>query len=138
MAYDMVKMTEMAYKFERDDETAIFIAGDNWQFDKAGLLAGERLLLQIQEMDKAFIQQAFIQQNRRDYEVTQLFSLILLNPSQLIELKQTGRCRFTIPEIMYDFVYPGQYKRIIKSVRVSIPCVVGPLSTSFQPQFINY
>jgi hypothetical protein len=33
MAYDMVKMAEMAYKFERDDETAIFIAGDNWQFD---------------------------------------------------------------------------------------------------------
>ena len=46
VAYDLAKMAERTYQFERDDDT-IFIAGDNWQFDRAGLLAGERLLLQL-------------------------------------------------------------------------------------------
>jgi hypothetical protein len=41
----MAKLAERAYQFERDDDDTIFIAGDNWQFDRAGLLAGERLLL---------------------------------------------------------------------------------------------
>lgn len=120
VAYDMAKMAERTYQFERDDDT-IFIAGDNWQFDRAGLLAGERLLLQLQRMEKAYLER-----HTRDYEVTQSFSLALLNPGELLKLRQTGTCEFTIPEIAYDFFYPGQYKRIIKSVRITIPCVTGP------------
>jgi hypothetical protein len=116
----MAKMAEKAYEFERDDST-IFIAGDNWQFDRAGLLAGEHLLLQLQRMEKAYLEN-----HQRDYEVTQSFSLALLNPSALLTLKQTGNCQFKIPEIMFDLFYPGQYKRLIKSVRITIPCVTGP------------
>jgi hypothetical protein len=120
VAYDLAKMAERTYRFERDDET-IFIAADNWQFDRAGLLAGERLLLQLQRMEKAYLEQ-----HRRDYEVTQSFSLALLDPSALINLRETRNCTFKIPEILFDLFYPGQYKRIIKSVRLSIPCVAGP------------
>ncbi len=120
MAYDMAKMAEKTYQFERDDDK-IFIAGDNWQFDRAGLLAGERLLLQLQQMERAYIEQ-----NKRDFEVTQSFSMALLNPSALLELKENGSCNFKIPEIAFDIFYPGQYKRLIKSVRVTIPCVTGP------------
>ncbi|MEG4576203.1 neuraminidase-like domain-containing protein [Microcoleus sp. N3A4] len=119
VAYDMAKMAERTYQFERDDDT-IFIAGDNWHFDRAGLLAGERLLLQLQRMEKAYLEQ-----HKRDYEVTQSFSLTLLNPSALVGLKQSGNCEFTIPEIMFDLFYPGQFKRLIKSVRITIPCVTG-------------
>ena len=43
--------------------------------------------------------------------------------------RETGSCEFTIPEIFFDLAYPGQYKRIIKSVRISIPSVVGPYTT---------
>ncbi len=123
VAYDLAKMAECAYQFERDvnDVNTFFVTGDNWQFDRAGLLAGERLLLQLQRMEKAYLEQ-----NKRDYEVTQAFSLAMLKPSALIELRQTGSCEFTIPEIMFDLFYPGQYKRIIKSVRLTIPCVAGP------------
>ena len=120
VAYDMANMAARTYQFERDDDTP-FIAGDNWQFDRAGLLAGERLLLQLQRMEKAYLEQ-----HKRDYEVTQLFSLALLDPSALMGLKQTGGCEFTLPEIMFDLFYPGQYKRLIKSVRITIPCVTGP------------
>jgi hypothetical protein len=69
---------------------------------------------------------AYLEQNRRDYEVTQSFSLALLDPSALADLRETGRCDFAIPEIMFDLFYPGQYRRIIKSARVSLPCVTGP------------
>jgi Tc toxin complex TcA C-terminal TcB-binding domain len=27
---------------------------------------------------------------------------------------------------MFDMVYPGHYRRVIKSVRVTMPCVTGP------------
>lgn len=121
MACDMAKMAEIAYKFERDDETVIFIAENNWQFDRAGLLAGERLLLQIQHMEAAYIKE-----HKRDFEITQSFSLSLLRPAELINLRENGNCEFVIPEIAFDLLYPGQYKRLIKSVRLTIPCLVGP------------
>jgi hypothetical protein len=120
IAYYMAKMAEKAYQFERDDST-IFIAGDNWQFDRAGLLAGERLLLQLQHMEKTYLEK-----NTRSLEMTQSFSLALLNPNELIKLRSEGVCDFVLPEIAYDLAYPGQYKRIIKAVRLSIPCVSGP------------
>jgi hypothetical protein len=116
----MAKMAESAYRFELDDNT-IFIANDNWQFDRAGLLAGEKLMLQLQKME-----QAYIENNIRRPEITQTFSLALLDPSQLVQLRQTGACDFVIPEIAFEIVYPGQYKRLIKYVRITIPCVVGP------------
>jgi hypothetical protein len=119
MAYDMAKMTERAYQFELDD--TIFIANDNWQFDRAGLLAGERLQLQLQKME-----QEYIENNVRTPEITQSFSLALLDASELIKLRQTGSCTIIIPEIAFEAYYPGQYKRLIKSVRISMPCVVGP------------
>lgn len=120
IAHDMAKMAERTYQFERDDNT-IFIASDNWQFDRAGLLAGERLLLQLQKIEKAYLEQ-----NKRDYEVTQSFSLALLDPWELMMLRQTGKCDFKIPEVAFDLFYPGQYRRVIKSVRITIPCVAGP------------
>ncbi|MFC0773417.1 Tc toxin subunit A-related protein [Terrimonas alba] len=120
MAYEMAKMAEQTYRFERDDNN-IFILPDNWQFDKAGLLAGEKLMLQLQRLEKTFIEN-----NRRNCEINQSFSLALLNPSALLNLKQTGSCKFEIPELAYDILYPGQYKRIIKSVRLTIPCIAGP------------
>jgi Tc toxin complex TcA C-terminal TcB-binding domain/Neuraminidase-like domain/Salmonella virulence plasmid 28.1kDa A protein/Putative peptidoglycan binding domain len=124
VAYEMAKMAEAAYQFECDDESTTFIAANNWQFDHAGLLAGERLLLQLQHMESSYLKQY-----RRDLEVTQSFSLAMLNPSGLINLKQTGKSGdFQIPEVLYDLFYPGQYKRLIKSVRLTIPCVTGPFT----------
>src|SRR5262249_44218043 len=119
-AYDLAKMAERAFQFERDSSD-LFVAGDNWQFDRAGLLGGERVLLQLQQLEAAYLQQ-----NTRDYEVTQSFSLSLIDPGAMVTLRETGSCEFTIPELLFDVTYPGQYRRLIKSVRLTMPCVAGP------------
>jgi Tc toxin complex TcA C-terminal TcB-binding domain len=119
-AHDMAMKAQRAYQFETDDQT-FFIANENWEADKAGLLAGERLMLQLQRMEKAYLDQ-----NRREYEITLPCSLAQINPRALIELRETGRCDFSIPEVWFDLYYPGQYKRRMKSARLTIPCVTGP------------
>jgi hypothetical protein len=45
---------------------------------------------------------------------------------QLLALRETGNCTFSVPEILFDMDFPGHYLRRIKSVSVTIPCVVGP------------
>lgn len=51
---------------------------------------------------------------------------MFIKPLALIELRETGRCEFEIPEVLFDMDYPGQYMRGIKSVSVSMPCIAGP------------
>jgi hypothetical protein len=123
LADQLARMAQRAYAFERDDDTP-FIAADNWEADKNGLLAGEKLTLQLQQLEAAYLRT-----NTRQLEVTQSFSLALLDPGALLTFRETGSCEFTIPEILFDLAYPGQYKRIIKSARISIPSVVGPYTT---------
>jgi len=121
IAVDIARMAERAYQFEQNDDQAFFIAGDNWESDRAGLLSAERLLLQLQQLE-----QAYINGNKRKPEITQTFSLAMLNPQELITLRQTGTCTIDIPEIAFEIFYPGQYRRLIKYVRLTIPSVVGP------------
>jgi hypothetical protein len=120
IAYDLAKQAESAYQHERYD-SEIYIQADNWQFDRAGLLSGERLMLQLQALEKKYMDG-----NERQPEITQTFSLAMLSPLQLLKLRQTGSCTINIPEIAYEMLYPGQYRRTIKTVRISIPCVAGP------------
>ena len=113
-------MTQRAYQFERADDTP-FIAPDNWQADQAGLLAGERLTLQLQQLENAYLAK-----NTRQLDVTQSFSLALVDPQALLKLRETGSCEFTLPEVLFDLAYPGHYKRIITAARLTIPAVTGP------------
>jgi hypothetical protein len=41
-------------------------------------------------------------------------------------LKETGSCQFDLPEIFFNLFYPGHYRRKIKAVRLTIPCITGP------------
>jgi len=123
-AYNLAKkladQAQQSYKFEafRDD---IFIEGNNWDSSKAGLLAADSLMLQLQQLENAYLEH-----NPRIPEISQTFSLALIDPIKIRELRQTGTCNFTIPELAFELSYPGQYRRMIKSVRMSIPAVVGP------------
>ena len=122
MAFDMAKQAEQCYKYETFDE-ATFVGGDIWQNDRTGLLAGEGLMLQLNQME-----QRYMDQYKRCPEITQSFSFALIDPGELLKLKQTGKCMIKIPEILYDILYPGQYRRLIRGVRISIPCIVGPFT----------
>jgi hypothetical protein len=119
-AHDLAALAERAYRYETDDDT-VFVAPDNYQFDRAGLLAGERLQLQLQQLDSSYMKT-----NTRRYEVTQSFSLALTQPGALVDLRAKGSCEFALPEVLFDLAYPGQYKRLIKAVRVTMPCTAGP------------
>src|SRR6185503_19522396 len=81
----------------------------------------ERLMVDLQNMERRFIET-----NYRSLEVDQPFSLTQISPAALIQLRETGACEFDILEIFFDLFYPGQYRRRIKAVRLTIPCVTGP------------
>ncbi|MEJ1928685.1 neuraminidase-like domain-containing protein [Nostoc sp. NIES-2111] len=119
MAYDAQR--SYAFECDEDERKDSYILPDNFSTERIGLLAGEALMLQLQQMEMAYLGG-----NKRTLEVNQTFSLASLFPSGLLELQETGKCEFVIPEEAFDLLYPGQYKRLIKGVRVTIPCVVGP------------
>jgi len=119
-ALAIARLAEQAYRYERDDNT-FFIGGSYFDASKGGLLAGEQLLMALQAMERRYLET-----NYRKNEIDQTFSLTQINPAALLSLKQTGTCTFDIPELFFDLFYPGQYRRKIKSVRLTIPCVTGP------------
>jgi hypothetical protein len=122
-AYAMAKLAEQAYQFERNDDTKTLLSGPYWSQNRSGLLAGEMLLVDLQNMERRFIET-----NYRTPEITQSFSMMQIAPAALLNLRQNASCSFDIPELCFDLFYPGQYCRKIKAVRLTIPCVTGPLT----------
>ena len=120
-AYAMARLAEQAYRLERDDQASQLLSPSYWDASHAGLLAGERLLVDLQAMERRFLET-----NYRGLEVDQAFSLTQVMPAALVALRETGTCKFSIPELFYDLFYPGHYRRQIKAVRLTIPCVTGP------------
>jgi hypothetical protein len=121
-AWSMARMTEKALHFERPDlRDSVTLGVPAWDAGHAGLLAGEGLLLELQRMEMRHLET-----NYRELEIEQAFSLAQFGADQLLELQTTGTCEFNIPEFFFDLHYPGQYRRRIKAVRLTLPCVVGP------------
>jgi hypothetical protein len=121
LAYDVTKRAERAYQHELADYNATFIEFGYWDSLKKGLLAGERLYLDLKRMEMAYFES-----NRREYELTKHISLAQLDPVALVQLRETGTCEIEIPEVLFDLDYPSHFVRRIKSVSLSIPCVTGP------------
>ena len=64
---------------------------------------------------------AYLDQNKREYELNKHVSLRQLDPLALLELKATGTCEVTLPEWLFDLDGPGHYLRRLKTVSLSIP-----------------
>lgn len=120
-ALQMAKEAERCFQFEVDAQDTFIIQNNNWDTTHYGFLAAENLIQQLQELEKAYLEK-----NERRQEITQSFSLRQLSPQSLWQLKSDGNCEFTLPSWAFDLFYPGQYRRLIKSVRITIPCVTGP------------
>ena len=120
-AFSMAQLAEQAYRFERPDDNAILLELSYWEPGQAGLLSGEKLAVDLVAMEKRFLET-----NYRKLEISQPFSLAEIDPAALMRLRETGECTFTVPELAFDLLYPGQYRRIINSARLSIACVTGP------------
>jgi hypothetical protein len=121
LAYRFAKQTERAYRFERAITSSDFVAFGSWDSQRKGLLAGERLALDLRRLEIAYLDQ-----NVRELEITKNISLLQLDAMALLALRTTGSCNIDLPEALFDLDYPGHYMRRIKTVSLSIPCVVGP------------
>jgi len=128
LAHEMAKKAEKAYEYEMGTETTSFITPAfiqyYWDNSMQGLVAGEKLQLALRRLEKSYLEE-----NRRELELTKSISLALLNPLALIELRETGKCYVSLPEELFDLDFQGHYLRRIKSVSVSIPCIAGPHTT---------
>ena len=117
LAYDMAKRAEKSFRRELGMTDSNFIQFGYWDSLKKGLLSADRLTCDIRRMEAAYLDQ-----RRRELEITKHVSLARLAPEKFLELTMTGRCTLDLQEWMYNLDYPGHYRRRIKSVSVSIPC----------------
>ena|ERR1022692_605316 len=75
---------ERAFNFERGHTARTFIGCDHWDNLLEGLLAGERLQLDVARMEKEYLDL-----NCREYELTKHISLRLKFPLEFLTLKLT-------------------------------------------------
>ncbi len=125
LAYDLAKRAERCFRFELGLTDSSYINFGYWDSLKKGLMSGEKLQYDLRRLDSAYVDK-----NRREFELTKHISLALHNPLALLRLRETGRCFFQLPEEIFDLDYPGHYFRRIKSVSITLPCVVGPYTTA--------
>ncbi|WP_437580755.1 neuraminidase-like domain-containing protein [Sorangium sp. So ce887] len=121
LAYDTARRAERAFRFERGVSSSSYIQLGHWDNLRQGLLAGDRLSLDLRRLELAYLEH-----DRRELELTKHASLLLHDPVALMTLKSTGSCVVTLPEALFDMDYPGHYMRRIKSVSLTLPCVTGP------------
>jgi Tc toxin complex TcA C-terminal TcB-binding domain len=120
LAYEQAKRAERAYRFELGDESTNFVQYGHWDSMRKGLMAGELLAQDLRRMEVAYLDR-----NRRELEITRHVSLLQLDPIALVKLRQTASCEITIPEELLDMEFPGHFFRRLKTVSISVPCVVG-------------
>jgi hypothetical protein len=120
LAYDMAKRSERAYRHDLGLTDSSFIQFGYWDSLKKGLLAGERLQFDLRRMESDYLDR-----NLREQEIVKHVSLLLHDPLALLQLKEMGQCDVDLPEMLFDLDFPGHYLRRIKTVSLSIPCVVG-------------
>jgi Tc toxin complex TcA C-terminal TcB-binding domain len=95
-AYDVARQAERALQHEIGDRPASFLQY-GYLSGKEGLLAGERLQLDLKRMELAYHDL-----NQREYELTKHISVLQLDPVALVELRATGACTISLPEELFD------------------------------------
>lgn len=122
-AFDIARKAERALQHELGNPELSYLQF-GYLAGKEGLLAGEKLYLDIKHMEMAYYDL-----NQREYELTKHISLLQVDPLAVLQLRMTGRCTVRLPETLFDMDGPGHYFRRIKTVALSIPCVTGPYAS---------
>ena len=123
MALDLAKGAEKSLQFELGlkESEASYITSYYWDSQKKGLLAGEILQTDLDRMEKAYMDK-----NRRRFEISKTVSLAEIDPVALLELKGKKACEFSLNEHLFDYDFPGHYRRQIKAISLTFPAVAGP------------
>ena len=123
-AYDLATKAVKTFKYERPQDQVSYLQPGYWDTSRNGLLCGEQLHLALKKLEKAYIE------NRsHDFEITKHTSLRQTDPMALIVLRETGACDFNVPETLFDMDFPGHYLRRLKSVSLTVPCIIGPYTS---------
>jgi hypothetical protein len=120
LTLQVAQETQDIFRYELLD-TRKFIPEGAWDNLREGLMAGDRLELALHNMERAYMEST-----PRVHELTKQISLRMYFPAAFLQLKVTGHCEIELPEWMFDIDYPGHYRRRIKNVSLTIPCVSGP------------
>lgn len=122
MAWDMAKSAEKAFQYERGikESEVNYITGNYWNSQRKGLLAGDSLGLDLDRLEKAFIET-----NQRRLQITKSVSLKELDPLALIQLKVRGYCEFELSEALFDYDFQGHYCRQINTLEVEFAAPDG-------------
>jgi hypothetical protein len=113
-AYDLAKSAEKALQYELPS-TDTYITPIHWYGLRKGLLAGESLLLQIDQMEKSHLAQ-----DSRFIEIEKTISMKNTYPGSLLLLMAKGACEFQFKEEIFDRDYPGHYFRVIKTIELTV------------------
>src|SRR5690606_23396181 len=103
LAYDVAKTAEKAFQFELGSDSS-YLQFNYVDSLRKGLLTGEKLVYDLKRMEVAYLEQ-----NKREFEIQKPISLAAINGAALQELRQTGACTFDLPEVLFDLDFPGQY-----------------------------
>ncbi len=120
LAMDLARSAQRAYQYECNS-TDTFINLEYRDPAYRGLLAGEGLMLSLNQMEAAYVSRG-----SRSLEIEKTISLMQLDPRSLLELRKTGKCMFELTEQLFDQDYPGHYARKVKTISVSLPALLGP------------
>ncbi len=123
-AYDMALAAAACAEREVGLVGADYVSFGYWDSLRKGLMSGERLAQDLRRLEAAYIDR-----NKRTYEISKDISVALLDAEALLTLRATGSCEIEVPELLYDSDYPGHYRRRIKSVALTLPTVAGPYTS---------
>ncbi|KAK6854790.1 hypothetical protein PG995_009135 [Apiospora arundinis] len=93
LAYEAAKRAERAYCHDLGVSGSSFIQFGYWDNLQKGLLAGERLMVDLKHLDAAYLQG-----DTREYELTKNVSIAHLNPVALLQFKQGGSASSNSPK----------------------------------------
>ena len=124
---DTARKAEQTMKHELmrpEVDATDYVTFNYWDAGRKGLLSGEALWIDVKRMETAYLDN-----DKREYELTKHVSLRQLDPLALLALKAAGSCEVAVPEWLFDLNNPGHYMRRIKNVSLSIPSVTGPYTS---------
>ena len=128
---DVAKMAERVYHFEIDGKitpVCDFIKNDYWDNFRKGLLAPERILLDLRRMEKAYLENDVhemeitrpislkeLQKKADDY---QIIDNLYVNP--LNKIREDGFCNFQLTEEFFENEFSNLSFLRIKDIRVYV------------------
>ncbi|HET8846688.1 MAG TPA: neuraminidase-like domain-containing protein, partial [Ktedonobacteraceae bacterium] len=125
LAYSLGRQAEQCFRRELAiTDTNYYIQFGYWDSLRKGLTAAEKLQYDLRRLEAAYYTQ-----NVRELELTKHVSLAQIDPYALVELRSSGTCLISLPELLFDLDNPGHYVRRLKTVGVTVPCIVGPYSS---------